>query len=186
MAGEPRRKLDYDDILATPNDGKRYELVDGDLLVNPAPNPLHQRISHQLLKQLDAYFEQRKLGEVFYSPIDVILTPHDVFEPDLVVVAEVGHITQRGIERPPLLAVEIFSPSTRRVDRGLKFRRYAELGIPHYWLVDPDRQHLAYFKLVSGEYRLVIEAEGDAKLDHPDWNGLVIDLAALWAQSPLS
>lgn len=98
MAAEPRRKLDYDDILATPNDGKRYELVDGDLLVNPAPNPIHQRILLRLADRLRAYFRDRKLGEVFCAPTDVILTPHDVFEPDRLVVGDIGHISNRGIE----------------------------------------------------------------------------------------
>jgi Uma2 family endonuclease len=186
MAAEPRRKLDYSDIQATPNDGKRYELIRGELFVNPAPNPIHQRISRQLLRQLADYFHDRKLGEVFYAPIDVILTPHDVFEPDLLVVADAAHITGRGIEKPPLLAVEILSPSTRTVDRGLKFERYAELGIRHYWIVDPDRKHVECFRLRAGAYRLVIEGEGDTTLDHPDWDGCVIDLALLWSQSPFA
>jgi Uma2 family endonuclease len=186
MAAEPRRKLDYDDILATPNDGKRYELIRGELFVNPAPNPIHQRILLRLAVQLRDHFHDRRLGEVFCAPIDVILTRQDVFEPDVLVVADAAHITKRGIEKPPLLAVEILSPSTRRVDRGLKFQRYAELGVQHYWIVDPDRERVECFRLSSGAYRLVIEGEGDMALDHPDWAGLVIDLAALWLQSPLS
>lgn len=186
MAPEPRRKLDYAYVQATPNDGKRYELVDGELLVNPSPSPIHQRVARRLQRQLEDYFHDRELGEVFNAPLDVILTPHDVFEPDLLVVADASHISKRGIEKPPLLVVEILSPSTRRVDRGVKFRRYAALGVQHCWIVDPNANRLECFRLNSRAYRLVIEGEGDTKLTHPDWDGLVIDLATLWLQSPFS
>jgi Uma2 family endonuclease len=77
MAPEPRRKFDYSYIQATPNDGKRYELVDGELLVNPSPSPIHQRVSRRLQRQLEDYFHVRNLGEVFNAPLDVILTAHD-------------------------------------------------------------------------------------------------------------
>jgi Uma2 family endonuclease len=186
MAAEPRRKLDYSYILGTPNDGKRYELVDGELFVSPAPSKIHQRISRRLQRQLEDYFHDRRLGEVFNAPLDVVLTPHDVFEPDLLVVGDPALTTTRNVEKPPLLVVEILSPSTCKVDRGVKFRRYAELGIRHCWIVDPDIQRVECFRLNAGAYQLVIEGEGDAKLTHPDWDSLVIDLAALWLQSPFS
>jgi Uma2 family endonuclease len=181
-----KRKLDYSDIAAAPNDGNRYELVRGELLVTTSPSPIHQRISTRLWMQLAHYFHERAIGEVFHAPLDVILTKHDVFEPDLLVVSDPNHISKRGIEKPPLLAVEILSPATRKVDRGVKFQRYAELGVRHYWIVDPDGQHLECFRLASGAFAPLIEAKGNATLAHPDWDGLVIDLAALWRQSPLS
>jgi Uma2 family endonuclease len=175
-----KRKLDYSDIAAAPSDGKRYELVHGELLVNPSPSPMHQRISRRLLRQLEDYCQERAIGEVFYAPLDVILTPHDVFEPDLLVVADPTHISKRGIEKPPLLVVEILSPSTLKVDRGIKSRRYAELGVPHYWIVDPDEKRVECFRLTRGAFATVADATGDITLQHPDWDGLTVDLAALW------
>jgi Uma2 family endonuclease len=180
MAPELKRKLDYSDLLATPDDGKRYELVRGDLFVNPSPSPVHQRISRRLQRQLEDYFHERSIGEVFNAPVDLILTVQDVFVPDLLVVADPGRISNRGIESPPLLVVEILSPSTRKVDRGVKSRRYAELGIQHYWIVDPERKRVECHRLVAGAFRLIVEGEGGAKLVHPDWNELSVDLAALW------
>ena len=174
------RKFDYSDIVARDGDGRRYELVDGELLVNPSPGPIHQRVSRRLQRQLEDHFHERKLGEVFNAPLDVVLTSHDVFEPDLLVVADPSHISRRGIEQPPLLVVEILSPSTRRVDRGLKFRRYATLGVQHCWIVDPDEKRLECFRLAAGEFAPVVDARGNTTLAHPDWDGLVIDLAALW------
>ena len=119
MRSELKRKLDYSDLLVTPDDGKRYQLVRGELYVTPSPSPMHQRISKRLQRQLEAYFEGRSIGEVFNAPIDLILTNQDVFVPDLLVVADPSHVTKRGIESPPLLVVEILSPSTCSGSRTL-------------------------------------------------------------------
>ncbi len=180
------RKFDYSDLEARDGDGKRYELVDGVLLVNPAPSKIHQRVSRRLQRQLEDYFHIRRIGEVFNAPFDVILTRHDVFEPDLLVVGDPSHTTARGVEKPPLLVVEILSPSTRNVDRGVKFLRYGALGVLHCWIVDPDGKSVECYRLESGKYRVVAEGEGDRMLNHPDWEGFVIDLAGLWSQSPFS
>ena len=180
MRSRLKRKLDYSDLKVTPDSGKRYELVRGELLVTPSPGTRHQRASRELLVQLMAYFHGRSLGEVFDAPIDLILTRHDVFVPDLVVVGDPASITERAIERAPLLVVEILSPSTRKVDRGLKAQRYAELGIEHYWIVDPDERSLECHRLEQGAYQLVVDGRGDTILTHPVWTGLSIDLAALW------
>jgi len=112
MSAPLKTKLDYDDLATAPEDGNRYELLDGDLFVTPAPSPQHQRASKRLQRQLEHYFEERGLGEVFNAPLDVILTRRDVVEPDLVVVADAQQISARGIEGAPMLVVEILSPST--------------------------------------------------------------------------
>jgi len=176
-----KQKLDYSDLAVAPDDGYRYEILEGDLLVTPAPSPLHQRVSKRLQRQLEAYFEVRSLGEVFDAPVDVILTLHDVVEPDLVVVTEPKQISGRGIEGVPLLVVEILSSSTRRRDRTMKARRYAELGIPHYWIVDPDEKRMECFRLQAATYELLLQGESPAKLTHPDFPDLQLDLSVIWA-----
>jgi Uma2 family endonuclease len=186
MSPEAKRKLEYSHLQNTPNDGKRYELVHGELLVNPAPSMIHQRVSRRLLRQLEDYFHDRSIGEVFHAPFDVILTPHDVFEPDLLVVTDHSRLSNRGVEGPPGLVVEILSPSTRRIDREVKFRRSAELRVPHYWIVDPDAERVECYRLTDGAYRMIAEGRGSTTILHPDWDGLVIDLTALWNQSPFS
>jgi Uma2 family endonuclease len=174
------RKLTYSDLHVTPDDGKRYELVRGALLVTPSPSPRHQRVSKRLGRLLEDYFEGRGLGEVFVAPVDLILTNEDVLVPDLLVVQDPSHVSARGIEAPPLLVVEILSPSTRVQDRGVKAQRYAELGVTHFWIVDPDQSVLECFRLANGAYEPVASAAGEASLAHPSWPGLVIDMAALW------
>jgi len=180
MGPELRRKLDYSDYVATPDDGKRYEIIEGDLYVNPSPSPMHQRVSRRLQRQLERYFHGRSIGEVFNAPIDLILSHHNVLVPDLVVVSDPELISKRGIEGPPLLIVEILSPSTRKQDRGAKARRYAESGVEHYWIVDPENKRLECHRLTDRAFRLIAEVEGDSTFEHPDWDGLKIDLAALW------
>ena len=180
MATELKRKLDYDDYLRLPDDGKRHEILDGELYVTPAPSPLHQRVSKRLRRKLEDYFEARGLGEVFNAPIDMILGRHDVAQPDILVVTNPGQISGRGIEGAPLLVVEVLAPSTRRHDRGVKRRRYAALAIPHYWIVDPEDKWIACYRLEGDTYRHVLTGEGDTQLMPTAWPDLIISLADLW------
>ncbi|MBI3824952.1 MAG: Uma2 family endonuclease [Candidatus Rokubacteria bacterium] len=181
MAIGLKRKLGYVDFERLPsNDGKRYEILDGELYVTPAPTPWHQRLSKRLLRRLEDYFEARGLGEAFHAPIDVYLSQYDFVEPDLVVVADPAQITDKAIVRAPLLVVEILSPSSRAQDRGIKMRRYADLGVAHYWIVDPDAERIECRRLAGRDYGLVTEASTPDTLTHPDWPELVIDLAEVW------
>jgi Uma2 family endonuclease len=184
MSHSLKRKLSYSD-LPTTHDGRRFELIRGELFVNPSPNKMHQRVSYRLQRQLEDYFHPRRLGEVFDAPTDVILTDHDVFVPDLA-VAPLDDASERAIERPPLLVVEIASPSTKRLDRKLKFERYAELEVMHYWIVDAQKKRIDCFKLEKKTFVLSMVAEGDKRFDPPDFEGLSIDLEALWLPSPAS
>lgn len=180
MAIGLKARLDYGDYCAIPPDGKRYELLDGQVHVTPAPSPLHQRVSKRLQRLLEEYFEGLGRGEVFNAPIDVILTPHDVVQPDLVVVTDPGLVSARGIEGAPALVVEVLSPTTTAYDRTTKAQRYAALGIPHYWIVDPETRTLECFRSHEAAYQLVGSFGPDAMLTHPDFPGLRFDLPALW------
>jgi Uma2 family endonuclease len=147
------------------------------------PHPLHQRASKRLQRQLEAYFEKSGRAEVFNAPIDVILTNHDVTQPDIVVVADRRSVTHRGIEAPPLLVVEVLSPSTEKFDRQVKARRFAALGVPHYSVLDPEARRVECYRNVSGTFELTSSADGDRSPASPDFEGLTIDLAAIWRQA---
>jgi len=117
---------------------------------------------------------------MFHAPIDVILADRDIVQPDIIAVADRGQVSARGIEGAPLLVVEVLSPSTRSRDCGLKAQRYAELGVLHYWLVDPDARRIECLRAESGVFRAVIVAQDESTLRHPNWDGLAIELGALW------
>src|SRR4030095_9790107 len=105
---------------------------------------------------------------------------HDIAQPDLLIVANPGQISHRAIEGAPLLVVEVLSPSTRAQDRGVKARRYAALGVRHYWILDPDAERIECLRLDGDAYRVVTESTVPGTLAHPDWPDLAVDLGALW------
>jgi Uma2 family endonuclease len=176
-----KSKLEYDDLAALPHDNQRYELLEGVLYLTPSPNTIHQRASKRLQRQLEAYFEPRGLGEVFDAPTDLILSRHDVVVPDLVVAAP-AQIATRGIEGAPLFVVEIESPSSVEMDRELKPARFVRFQVPHYWLVDPGRRVIDCFTLNGDRYELVASIGERDRYSPPDWPGLEIDAAAIWAR----
>jgi len=134
------REWSADEVRALPEDGNRYEVVDGELLVTPAPALIHQRAVRGLLGPLDAYVTRQGLGEVVFSPADVAYGPRTMVQPDLFVVPHVGGVAPRRWDElgPLLLVIEILSPSTARRDRFTKRRLYQREGIPEYWIVDLD------------------------------------------------
>ncbi|MCC6750839.1 MAG: Uma2 family endonuclease [Deltaproteobacteria bacterium] len=130
----------YDDLRTFPDDRNRYEIIDGALLVTPAPTITHQTLSKRIQFALMQQVEHRGLGLVFAAPVDVIFSATSVVEPDLVVVRTARRpiVTQRGIAGSPDLIIEILSPGTASTDRGRKLKLYADRGVAEYWIVDPD------------------------------------------------
>lgn len=138
----------------------RYEFIDGELLVSPSPEYLHQRIVAELLVALYAYVKAHGLGVALTSPSDVAVAPNTVAQPDVFVVApaEVARLGfTRGHQpiRQLLLAIEVLSPSSVRTDRLMKRRFYARAGVPEYWVVDPERRVVE--RTVAGDERVLLE-----------------------------
>jgi Uma2 family endonuclease len=130
-----------------PETGPRYQLIEGDLYMAPAPNRYHQDISRNLEFILLNYLKERPLGVLYDAPFDVYLSETNVFQPDIVLVfnANLGLLTVAGCEGPPDFVVEILSPKTRRLDLENKKRVYARLGLKELWIIDPEpREVLVY------------------------------------------
>jgi len=178
MATGLKARLDYNDYCAIPPDGKRCELIDGEVRMTPAPSPQHQRVVLRLARLLSERLSPS--FEVFVSPIDVILTPNDVVQPDIVVVSNPAQVSSRGIEGPPLLVIEVLSPTTTVYDRTAKAQRFAALGVPHYWLADPSTRILECFLSPKAAYQLVAAFGPGDVFAHPDFAGLQFPLAPLW------
>lgn len=137
------------DLESMPDDGRRYELVDGTLVVTPAPARRHQRAVGNLYLLLRAACPPEL--EVLLAPFDVRLAEDTVLQPDLLVARRID-TTERDLPVPPLLAVEVLSPSTRHIDLGLKRSRYEAAGCPSYWVFDPDEPVLTAWRLRDGQY----------------------------------
>ena len=154
--------LTYDDLQAMPDDGHRYELVDGVLIVTPAPRRVHQRAVGRLHIVLAGAAPPDL--EVLLGPFDFVAGPHTVLEPDLL-VARRDEVGEANLEHPPVLVVEVLSPSTRRIDLGTKRLAFEGAGVPHYWLVDPDEPSIVVLELVDGAYREAARAMGTESLE---------------------
>lgn len=144
------RSLDLDDLYATPDDGNRYEILDGALVMSPPLGSTHQIVAAELAAVLREAARPAGLRALF-APLAWRIGSGQVPEPDLMVVAP-ETIGARAIERPPLLVVEILSPSGRGRDLSEKRRIYAEGGAAWYWIVDPEEPSLTVLRLTAGAY----------------------------------
>ena len=145
-------KLTYEDYLQIPEDGKRHEIIDGEHYMSAAPRIWHQHVVGELHFELNSRLGRSGRARVLVSPVDVLLSPHDVLVPDLVVVrrerAEILH--ERYVRGAPDLVIEVLSPSTRARDLGIKRRIYGKHGVFEYWLVDIERREIEQLQLVEG------------------------------------
>lgn len=146
------------DLDALPDDGHRHELLDGVLIVSPSPSLLHQRAVKRLLYRLEDACPSQ--FEVHVGPLDVVLADDTCVVPDLIVTARIEKSGKR-IPAPPLLAIEVISPSSRGFDLVLKRDRLERAGIPSYWVVDPLDPRLIAWEFQDDRYVEVADVHGD-------------------------
>jgi Uma2 family endonuclease len=169
------------DLDDTPDDGHRYEVIDGKLHVTPLPTAWHQRVISQLHLIVGNHVAEKGLGEVFVPGLKVVLDEHTGVAPDLVYVAKehAGGLQRDGFHGPPSLVVEVLS-SRPTLDTVVKRDKYAWAGIRHYWIIDPDARTLAEYRLEGGAYVVVAERGGDDTFEPELFPGLAIPLGRLW------
>ena len=139
-----------ENLAQLPDDGKRYEILEGDLAVSPSPNPTHQRIVLNCAEFLRT-LEHQGYGTVYTSPLDVVLDRYNVVEPDVLFVCQnrLDIVTDANVQGAPDIVVEVLSPSTRDRDLGVKGHLYARFGVREYWVIDPDDDTLTVFRLTD-------------------------------------
>jgi Uma2 family endonuclease len=158
-----RPRLTFADLERMPDDGRRYELYDGEVVVVPAPLPLHQ-IVHSRLVEIFLGYASARGGLCLYAPLDIVFSDYDVLQPDIVYFGPErrGLIDLKEVIRyPPDLCVEVLSPSTARRDRGKKMQTFARFGVNEYWIVDPAALVLEQYELIGDSYQLRIRGAGD-------------------------
>jgi Uma2 family endonuclease len=161
-----RRRVSYDDLAQMPEDGRRYELYDGEVFVVPSPILLHQVVTMRIWRILDDYASQAG-GLAVTSPIDIVFSDYDVVQPDIVFMTAASMRTvslMQPVRQSPDLAVEVLSPSTASNDRGRKMRMFQRYGVPEYWIVDPIKESLEIYRLAESEYELVGTFAGSATM----------------------
>ena len=146
-------KFTYEDYLRLPDDGKRYQVIEGEVYMVPALTPYHQDILGRLFVLLRTFVEEHRLGKVYCAPCDVILSQEDVVQPDIFFICKEREdiITKKNIQGAPDLVVEVLSQFTAKLDRTLKTGLYERFGVKGYWLVDPDQKQIEVLALKRGK-----------------------------------
>lgn len=178
MDRRPARLLTYDDYLRFPDD-ERWELIEGVAYMVAAPNSRHQRILGRLHLRIGGHVEAHpECGEVFMAPFDVVLTHHDVVQPDIVFVGDLSVLNDENVRGSPTWVIEVVSDPRR--DRVLKLAAYARTGVPEYWVVDPVGDTIDVFVAAEGggygQPRRYAPGDTLSPVALPD---LVIDVAAV-------
>jgi Uma2 family endonuclease len=155
-----RPRVSYADLERAPEDGRRYELYDGERFVVPAPLPKHQLVGLAVSDIVRAYAREHG-GFAVISPIDIVFSEFDVLQPDVIYFSPArAHLVDvnRVIRDAPDLCVEVLSPSTAATDRGKKMQMFARYGVREYWIVDPAAESIEVYELSGSAYALLLTA----------------------------
>ncbi|MFQ5455419.1 MAG: Uma2 family endonuclease [Nitrospirota bacterium] len=171
-------KYTYEDYICIPDTGKRYQLIEGELYMVPAPIPYHQIVSIRIASNLSDYIETNDLGMLLYAPCDIVLSEEDVVQPDIFFISRdrLNIITDKNINGAPDLVVEILSPSTSKIDRNLKKKLYLRHEVKEYWIVYPDEEIIEVLIIEGQEYKRSGLFMKEDALVSPLLQGLKIDL----------
>jgi Uma2 family endonuclease len=178
-----RRAWTYGNLAALPDDHLRHELIDGEHVVTPSPNTLHQTISLNLVRLLLPCLDEHRLGQLLSAPFDIKCSPFTVLVPDLVFFTAARFarvVNEKHATAAPDLVVEILSPGTRRRDKGRKRAIYDREGVREYWIVDPESRSITALRRPRADAGLTdvttLTLDAGATLDSPLFPGLRIPL----------
>lgn len=186
MALATRRALTHHDYRELPEHGPRYQLVEGELHMAPAPNRYHQTILINLFAIFIRHLDQHpELGKIYIAPFDVQLTDINVYQPDLIFVLDKHKaiFTDQGAEGAPDLVVEILSPKTAKLDTGTKREIYARTGVEELWIVDPATRRIMVFRLQENAESPAFTVGDEASIQTPLLPGLTVSTAAVFHDS---
>jgi Uma2 family endonuclease len=175
LVKEKRLTIEYYKILP---EGAPYQLIEGELVMTPAPNPRHQITSAHLFKKLADFVNGKAMGVILYSPIDVYLGRENAYQPDIVFISKDRQdiIQEDGIYGAPDLVMEILSPSTARYDLREKFRVYEKHGVQEYWIVDPEINSIEIYTKEREHFSLITRAEDKGEVESVLLKGFILTL----------
>ena len=176
-----KKRYTYEDYLKTLNN-KRYEPIDGELLMTPSPVPRHQLISGKLEFKLREFITKNKIGEVFDAPCDVYLDNENVVQPDILFISKerLDIIGDKNIQSAPDIVIEIISENSVYRDMVQKKRLYARFGVKEYWIVIPEEKEVEVYILKDEAYQLYKTYTKVDILESPSLKGLKIGLKEIF------
>ncbi len=174
-------RLSYEDYCLLPNDGKRYEIINGELFATPSPLSLHQIVVANLHLELGQFVKAHNLGRVYVAPLDVVFSRFDVVEPDLLYISKerAAVLTERNVQGAPDLVVEILSETTAEIDRTTKLKLYARYGVQEYWIIDPSGPSAQIYRRQEEGLELVAKLAAADSLTSPLFPGFGLPLRKL-------
>lgn len=187
MALQSTSKLTYDDYVLIPDDGLKHEIIDGEHYVNPAPNLRHQLISRRIFKALVIFVDDHDLGEVFYSPVDVVFSEINVVQPDILYIRKENRGELYGaayVKVVPDLVVEVLSIN-RKHDEVRKLKLYDGFNVPEYWIADPKHDVLNIYRRRNASLTLVEKVRMDGTITSPLLPGFSLPAQTLFAWEPM-
>lgn len=175
-------KFTYSDYLLLPDNEKRYEILEGELLMSPSPNTKHQVILLKLARILSEFVEKNSLGQIFIALYDVVLSKYDVVQPDIIFISSKNKqiIKSTHIEGVPDLTIEIISTGSAQRDRIIKRKIYALHGVKEYWLVHPEKEKIQVLRLEKGDFQRIAELTREDVLISPIFSMLEIRLTEVF------
>jgi Uma2 family endonuclease len=167
------------DYRAMPEGPPFYQLVEGELIMSPAPNFRHQVIAKNVFAALHGYLQRQRLGEAYFAPVDVFLSENDVVQPDVFFLSHANQhlIETDGIHGAPDLVVEIVSPGSAQLDKKRKRAIYARSGVKELWLVDPVLEQIHRYDFATEVAKPVRVVDTEEQFETPLLPGLVINAA---------
>lgn len=141
-------RLTYEDFCHLPDDGRRYEIINGELFATPSPRRAHQKVVTKLAYYLTQYAKDKSAGEVYVAPFDVVFSRFDVVEPDVLFISNerLSILTEKNVQGAPDLVVEVLSETTAERDRTAKLKLYGRAGVAEYWIIDPEGPSAEIFR----------------------------------------
>jgi Uma2 family endonuclease len=175
----------YEDYLQLPDNGKRYEIIDGELYMSPAPTTGHQRVVGNFFGTIWHFLQQNPLGEVFAAPADVIFSEINVFQPDVVFLSKqkLDILTRENIQGAPDLVIEVLSPGTENRDRTIKLKAYSKFGVQEYWMANEKKEAAEVWRRKGQKLGFHALLDSTQTLTTPLLPGLEIALEKIFKKS---